>query len=111
MRIKALLLGLLLLGGCASAPQEPRVEVSNDVVLFHPVIPDNPSNPGLKIKAITSERIASGELPDKAYIGFLYDDWLEFAKWMHKYKSVNEELRKAIQQYREQDTRYDQDSN
>lgn len=109
--IKYLLPILLLLGGCASTPQEPQVVVDKSIVLYHPQLPDSPHNPGLKVRVITKERITAGKLPDVAYVGFTYDEWLEFAKWMNQYKGYSKELLSVIEQYAEQDTRDDRTDN
>ncbi|BAV81185.1 hypothetical protein [Vibrio phage VCPH] len=90
----------LLLTGCWLTPEEKTSPVTNvDTTPVAHNVPDNPNNPGLKIRTITKERIESGEIADVAYIGFEYDDWLEFAKWMHDYRNVNKELREVIKAY------------
>ena len=96
-----------LLGGCA----DPKTVTVTEYVthLQHPETLPAPDNPGLSIKVVTSERIASGELPDKAYVGFLYSDWLEFAKWMHEYKAHNDSLKNAVEAYKAQDSRNQKD--
>lgn len=85
---------ILLLVGCASheplPPEKPMI--------YHPYVPPNPSNPGLKIRVITTDTIE----PNKAYVGFEYNDWIEFSKWMHQFKQVNHQLRDVVHDYKEQ---------
>lgn len=93
---------VVMSAGCASPPEtviEYRTELS------HPITLPAPSNPGVAIKVITKDRINNGELPDKAYVGFEYNEWLEFAKWMHEYRTHNKSLKQAVEAYRTQDTR------
>lgn len=98
------ILVVFLLGGCST--KQDVVTVPEYVThLQHPETLPTPDNPGLSIKVITSERIADGEIPDKAYVGFLYNDWLEFAKWMHEYRAHTESLQNGLETYRAQDSR------
>ncbi len=94
---------VLLTFGCAS--KDPIRVAKTEVHLAHPQVLEAPTDPGIKIKVITKKRIEDGELPDKAYVGFEYNDWLEFAKWMHKYRTHNTSLQEGLDFYQAQDTR------
>ncbi|CAM0045388.1 Rz-like spanin [Vibrio phage D49] len=94
---------LLLTFGCAS--KDPIRVTKTEIHLTHPQVLEAPTDPGIKVKVITKERIEKGELRDTAYIGFEYDDWLEFAKWMHKYRTHNMSLQEGLDFYQAQDTR------
>lgn len=93
----------LILSGCASPDPITVVEYRNQ--LQHPEVIPLPSPHGAKVRAITKERIIKGELPDRAYIGFSYPDWLEFSKWMHDYKAYTKSLQNAVNEYQKQDSR------
>lgn len=99
---KLLLIAALILStGCSLL--EPRVEYVEvpPVSIYNPITPSNPVDPGTRPKVITVERLNKGELADIAYVGFEYNDWLAFAKWMHHYRAVNSQLRSIIKGYKE----------
>lgn len=99
---KLLLIAALILStGCSLL--EPRVEYVEvpQIIIYDPLAPDNPADPGARPKVITVERLNNGELADIAYVGFEYNDWLTFAKWMHHYRAVNIQLRNIIKGYKE----------
>lgn len=94
---------VLLSSGCAS--KDPIRVAKTETHLVHPQVLQAPENPGVSIRVITKQRIDKGELPDKAYVGFEYNEWLEFAKWMHKYRAYNKSLQEGLDFYKAQDTR------
>ncbi|CAM0046751.1 Rz-like spanin [Vibrio phage F86] len=92
------LLVAVFLAGCIGTPK-PEVVVNTTNEIVHPSLPTPPPNPGVKILVITEENIKS----EQAYVGFTYDEWLDFAKWMHSFKSYNADLRHVIELYKKQD--------
>lgn len=84
--------------GCGLFPKEPTPEPQTNNIV-HPSMPVPPANPGVKILVITTDTIED----NKAYVGFEYEEWLNFAKWMHTYKAYNTDLLEVIRLYREQD--------
>ncbi|AFN37319.1 hypothetical protein [Vibrio phage TCU-VP03-AIR1] len=88
----------LMLAGCIGTPKEPVPEPPKNEIV-HPNMPTPPPNPGVKILVITTDTIKA----NTAYVGFEYDEWLDFAKWMHSYKSYNQDLLEVIRLYKEQD--------
>lgn len=99
---------VFLLGGCADPKTVTVVEYKNQ--LQHPETLPAPAPPGSKVRVITKERITGGELPDRAYVGFSYPEWLEFAKWMHEYKAYVKSLQNAVKEYEKQDSRSGSDA-
>lgn len=99
MRNKILVLSIaMLLAACSpTKPIEVITYDTNEIV--HPSMPTPPANPGVSILVITSENVEA----NKAYVGFEYDEWLDFAKWMHEYKTYNRDLRNVIDIYKNQD--------
>ncbi|AGN30137.1 hypothetical protein VPFG_00135 [Vibrio phage nt-1] len=96
-KILAVVLASMLVG-CIGTPKEPvPVPATNEIV--HPSMPTAPANPGVEILVITTDTIK----PNTAYVGFEYDEWLNFAKWMHSYKAYNDDLLEVIRLYKEQD--------
>ncbi|QBX06000.1 hypothetical protein vBValMR10Z_83 [Vibrio phage vB_ValM_R10Z] len=96
-KIIAIFLAALLMG-CGSTSKEPVPEPPKNE-FAHPSLPTPPQNPGVKILVITTDTIEK----QKAYVGFEYDQWLDFAKWMHSYKAYNLDLLEVIKLYKEQD--------
>lgn len=99
--ILSILLTITLIG-CAHTQEE----ISSQTPTFemvHPNIPTPPSNPGVKVLVLTTETIKE----NRAYVGFEYDEWLNFAKWMHTYKSYNKDLLHVIELYKNQDPEID----
>lgn len=90
-----------LLVGCVTFNQKPIVQDSNYITAYQPAVPVNPADPGVRPYVITKERIESNDIKDVAYVGFEYNSWLEFAKWLHEYKSINVKLREIINGYEE----------
>ncbi|AUR85846.1 membrane lipoprotein [Vibrio phage 1.081.O._10N.286.52.C2] len=103
MRNKAILAILMCftLSSCAlfAKPEPEIVYVEKKVSLAHPSMPTPPDDPGVKIRVITTDTIKQ----DRAYVGFEYDVWLEFAQWMHTYKAHQSDLLEVIRLYKEQD--------
>ncbi|CAM0094122.1 Rz-like spanin [Vibrio phage D51] len=99
---------MVLLFGCADPKTVTVVEYKNQ--LQHPETLPTPAPPGAKVRVITKERIMDGELPDRAYVGFSYPDWLEYAKWMHEYKAYIKSLQNAVKEYEKQDSRSGSDA-
>lgn len=95
------ILSVLLLVGCTTTEYVDRYLPADPVTLVHPTVPDSPPDPGLsdKVVVITEDTIE----PRTAYIGFKYDDWLEFAKYLHKLDGYNDELLEVIKTYKKQD--------
>jgi hypothetical protein len=67
--------------------------------LNHPIISMPPENPNVRVLVLTDETIEH----TKAYIGFEYNEWLLFAKWLQNYKIYNKDLRKGLDVYKLQD--------
>ncbi len=97
MKSRYILLLALVLSGC-SAYQDPVI-LNTDSEIIHPSMPIPPSNPGVKVLILTTDTVED----QKAYVGFTYDEWLDFAKWMHEYKAYNHDLREVIKLYKNQD--------
>lgn len=102
--MKYVILLLLCLNGCAAQVEYvDRWHEAEPISLYHPQVPEPPSNPELSIKVITEDTIK----PGAAYVGFEYNEWLSFAKWMHSYKTYNKKLLNVIDQYEAQDATED----
>lgn len=97
----------LPLVGCSTPKSVTVVEYRNQ--LQHPETLPLPPPPGVAVRVVTKERITKGEIPDRAYVGFAYPDWVEFAKWLHNYKAYNKSLKNAVKKYQEQDHRVSQE--
>jgi hypothetical protein len=105
MIIKKLTLALLVasltlnLSGCSIFKPDTMYIEPPKVTVYSPETPTNPKDPGVRPTIITVDRLEKREIPDVAYVGFKYNEWLEFAKWLHKYRSVQLELREIITGY------------
>jgi hypothetical protein len=85
--------------GCSLLKGDTVYIEPTNINVYHPETPLNPRDPGVRPTIITVERLEKEEIPDVAYVGFKYNEWLEFAKWMHEYRSVQLELREIIKGY------------
>ncbi|CAL9970761.1 Rz-like spanin [Vibrio phage D479] len=101
MKGYAIALIAIILVGCTTTKYVDRYLPADPVTLVHPVVKDPPVDPGLadKVVVITEDTIE----PGTAYIGFKYDDWLEFAKYLHDVDGYSDELLEAIKAYKIQD--------
>lgn len=105
MTIKQLTLLLFItwlvihLSGCSIFKPDTQYIEPTKVVVYSPKTPANPIDPKVRPTIITVERLKNEEIPDVAYVGFQYNEWLKFAKWMHAYRGVQLELREIIKGY------------
>ena len=105
MTIKQLVLMLFItwlaisLSACSIFETKTVYVEPTNVVVYTPETPVNPKDPRVRPTIITVGRIKNEEIPDVAYVGFQYNEWLKFAKWMHAYRGVQLELREIIKGY------------
>lgn len=88
------LIGLLVVG-CTTTEYVDRLVYVERPAISIPVKPKAPLNPGLKDKVvvITEDNIK----PNTAYVGFEYNDWLEFAKYQHGLKAFMDQQDAAFE--------------
>lgn len=85
--------------GCSIFKPDIQYVEQARVTVYSPKTPANPKDPGVRPTIITVERLKTTEIPDVAYVGFRYNDWLKFSNWMHEYRGVQVELREIIKGY------------
>ncbi len=91
-------LAIYLTGCSILKPNNVYIEPTT-VSMYTPETPANPPDPKVRPTIITVGRLKKEVIPDVAYVGFQYNEWLKFAKWLHAYRGVQLELREIIAGY------------